>query len=126
MAEVIFASSYDDKHGIENILNPDKKQFWSSTGLYPQELFIQLQQEKTLSSVSITSYGIKKILIESCENDSAVNFVKQGEVADVPNKEGKLQEFSVECKAGKPVKILKICVLDGYEDFCSIHNVGFK
>lgn len=126
MAEVIFSSSFDDKHGTDTILNPDKKQFWSSTGLFPQELFIQLQQEKILSSLAITSYGIKKILVESCENDSAVNFLKQGEVADVPNKEGKLQEFSVECKAGKPVKILKICVLEGWEDFCSIHYVGFK
>jgi len=126
MAEVIFGSSFDDKHGIDCIMNPDKKQFWSSTGLFPQELFIQLQQEKMLSSLSITSYGIKKLLLESCENDSAVNFIKQGEVSDVPNKEGKLQEYTVECKGGKPVKILKICILEGYEDFCSIHYVAFK
>ncbi len=126
MAETIFSSSFDDKHGTETILNPDKKTFWSSTGLFPQEIFIQLQQEKTLSSITITSYGVKKLLVESCENDSAVNFSKQGEIADVPNKEGKLQEFSVECKAGKPVKILKICVLEGHEDFCSIHYVAFK
>jgi len=126
MAEVIFSSSFDDKHGTETILNNDKKAFWSSTGLFPQELFIELQQEKTLTSLTITSYGIKKFLVESCENDSAVNFAKQGEVADIPNKEGKLQEFSVELKAGKPVKILKITVLEGYEDFCCIHYVAFK
>jgi len=126
MAEVIFSSSFDDKHPAESILSQDKKHFWSSTGLFPQELFIQIQQPKVLSSLTFSTYAIKKILIESCENESAVNFTKQGEVANIPNKEGKLQEFSVDCTAGKPVKILKICVVEGYEDFCSIHYVGFK
>lgn len=126
MAEVIFSSSFDNKHSTENILNSDKKLFWSSTGLFPQELFIQLQAEKVLSSLSFLTFGVKKLTIESCENDSAVNFVKQGEIDNIPNKEGKLQDFSVDCKAGKSVKILKIAILEGYEDFCSLHNISFK
>lgn len=126
MAEVIFSSSFDDKHTTENILNPDKKLFWTSTGLFPQELFIQLQSEKQLASVSISAYGIKKLSIESCENDSAVNFVKQGETSDLPHKEGKLHDFSVNLKGGKPTKILRVIIQEGHEDFCSIHHIGFK
>ena len=126
MAEVIFSSSFDDKHTTENILNQDRKVFWSSTGLFPQELFIQLQVEKSLSSVNFSAYGIKKLVVESCENDSAVNFIKQGESPELPHKEGKLHEFSVDLKGGKSTKILRITILDGHEDFCSIHYIGFK
>ena len=126
MAEIIFSSSFDDKHSSENILNPDKKLFWSSTGLFPQEIFVQLQIEKILNSLSFSSYGIKKILVETCENDSAVNFVKQGELNDIQHKEGKMQEFSISFKEAKPAKLIKVSILEGHEDFCSVHNINFK
>ena len=126
MAEIIFSSSFDDVHPAENILNPDKKRYWSTTGLFPQELFIQLQTEKILNSLSFSSYGIKKVLIESCENDSAVNFIKQGEVSDIQNKEGKMQEFSVNFSQPKQTKLLKVTILEGYEDFCTVHYINFK
>ena len=72
--EVIFASSYDEQHPPSNILNGNKKNYFSSTGMFPQELDIQFNTEKSLSKVSITSFGIKKIEIQTCANDSAMQF----------------------------------------------------
>ena len=126
MSEVIFATSFDDKYSPSNILNNSPTQFWTSTGLYPQELFISLDKESQINAVNIVSYNIKKILVETCENDSAVNYVRQSEQSEVPQKDGKLQDFSLNFNQAKNVKIVKITIADGYDEYCSINRIQFK
>ena len=122
MADVIFSSSYDEKHAPINILNANKKQFFSSTGMFPQELCIQFQAEKELRNVTLTSYGIKRIEIQTCENAAAMQFVSQAEQSEIPG--GKMQNISLSLEKRPRVKVLKIIVLEGYEDFFTIHSVS--
>ena len=122
--EVIFSSSYDEKNPPENIFDTStKKTFFSSTGMFPQEICVQFEPFKIVNNVSLTSYGIKKIAIHTCENDSAVNFIKQCEKSNIPNSGG-LQSIKLDLKKSPRVKVLKIEVLEGYEDFFSIHTYG--
>ena len=125
MAEVIFASSYDEKNPPSNIFSSNKKEFFSSTGMFPQELCIQFETEKIVKGVSITSYGIKKVEIQTCENDSVVNFTKQAEQGDVPYSSG-LQNISLTLGKSPRVKVLKIVILEGYEDFFTIQQVSIQ
>lgn len=125
MAEVIFASSYDEKNPPSNIFSSNKKEFFSSTGMFPQELCIQFETEKIVKGVSITSYGIKKVEIQICENDSVVNFTKQAEQGDVPSSSG-LQNISLTLGKSPRVKVLKIVILEGYEDFFTIQQVSIQ
>ena len=60
--------------------------------------------------------------IESCENDSVVNFKKQSEQSEIPAGNG-LQSIKLNLTKPANVKVLKIEVLEGYEDFFSIHNL---
>ena len=121
--EIIFASSYNEKHPPENIFDNNKKTFFSSTGMFPQEICIQFEPFKIVNNVSITGSGIKKIAIHTCENDSAVNFIKQAEQKNVPNSGG-LQSLKLDLKKSPRVKVMKIEVLEGYDDFFSIHTFG--
>ena len=121
--EIIFASSYDEKHPPENIFDNNKKTFFSSTGMFPQEICIQFEPFKIVNNVSITGSGIKKIAIHTCENDSAVNFIKQAEQKNVPNSGG-LQSLKLDLKKSPRVKVMKIEILEGYDDFFSIHTFG--
>ena len=73
MSEILFSSSYDEKNPPENILSPSKDKFFSSTGMFPQEICIQFDSVKTVNSVGISSYGIKKLSVQTCENDSVVS-----------------------------------------------------
>ena len=125
MAEVIFASSYDEKNPPSNIFSSNKKEFFSSTGMFPQELCIQFETEKIVKGVSITSYGIKKVEIQTCENDSVVNFTKQAEQGDLPSSSG-LQNISLTLGKSPRVKVLKIVILEGYEDFFTIQQVSIQ
>ena len=122
MTEIIFSSSYDEKHPPENIFDSSTKKFFTSTGIFPQEICIQFDNPKPISAVSITSYGIKKISIQTCENDSVVNFKVQAEQNEIPNGSG-LQKIKLNLVKKPTVKVLKIEVLEGYEDFFSIHTV---
>ncbi len=122
MAEVIFSSSYDEKHPPENIFEPSKKTFFSSTGMFPQEICIQFEPVKMVNSINITGYGIKKIAIYSCENDSA-HFTIKSEQSNIANSSG-LQNIKLDLKKSSKVRLLKIEVLEGYEDFFTIQNVG--
>ena len=53
--------------------------------MFPQEICVQFDPFKIVNNVSLTGCGIKKIVIHTCENDSAVNFVKQAEQTNVQN-----------------------------------------
>ena len=125
MSEIIFSSSYDEKNPPENILNPSKDKFFSSTGMFPQEICIQFDKSKQVKSVSIVSYGIKKVSIQTCENDSVVNFKTQAEQNEIPNERG-LQKIKLNLVKSPNVKVLKIEVIEGYEDFFSIHSVNIE
>ena len=122
MSEIIFSSSYDEKHPPENILNPSKDKFFTSTGMFPQEICIQFDTVKPVKSVGVISHGIKKISIQTCENDSVVNFKTQAEQNEIPNDSG-LQKIKLNLVKNPNAKVLKIEVLEGYEDFFSIHSV---
>ena len=120
--EVIFSSSYDEKNPPENIFDNSKKTFFSSTGMFPQEINIQFEPFKIVNSVSLSGFGIKKVAVHTCENDSAVKFIKQAE-QNVSNSQG-LQSIKLDLKKSPRVKVLKLEILEGYEDFFTIHTFG--
>jgi heat shock protein beta-11 len=123
--EVIFSSSYDDRNPPTNIFTDNKKDFFSSTGMFPQEITIQFETSKTVNKVNLISYGIKKIKIETCENDTVVKFKTQAEQKDVKNSNS-LQNISLNLRDKGKVKVLKIVVEEGYEDFFTIHSVNIQ
>lgn len=125
MTEILFASSYDEENGPEKILTGNKREFWTSTGLFPQEIFIQLDKERNVSSIYISCYGVKRISIETCDNDSAVNFTKQTEMNDLPNL-GKVVDITLNFNSPGKTKLIKVTILEGYEDFCTIHSLTLK
>jgi len=123
--EVIFSSSYDDRNPPTNIFTNNKKEFFSSTGMFPQEITIQFETTKNISKVNLISYGIKKIKIETCENDTVVKFKTQAQQNDISNPNS-LQNISLNLNNKGKVKVLKIVVEEGYEDFFTIHSVNIQ
>lgn len=126
MTEILFSSSFDEKNPPNNIFSSSTSQFWSSTGLYPQELDISLNSVKTLSEIQIIGYNIKSLMIEICENDSAAIFKLQYEQNNIPQKDKSLQTINCQLNSKATSKIIKLTILEGHKDFCTIHNVSFK
>ena len=54
------ATSFDERFDPQNVLDPtDMKTFWITTGLYPQELMIHLEQPQSINDVKFQSTGGK-------------------------------------------------------------------
>jgi len=124
--EVIFSTSYDDKYPPSNILNENNNgMFWSSTGLYPQEIVLSLGQSKNISKIYIKGFNIKRMSIEACENDSAVKFSCICDNMKIPESKG-IQEFTCECSGNFNSKIIKLIIHEGYGYFCIINSVVIK
>ena len=66
MVEVCCATSFDERFDPANVLSHNPKEFWITTGLYPQEVTITLPNPKVINEIKFTTTGAKKILIEGC------------------------------------------------------------
>ena len=121
--EVKCATSFDERFDPKNVLDTrNLNNYWMTTGLYPQEILIQLDQPKVLSEVKFQTTGAKKIAIEICKQANAQNFSKVGESKEMPNRNG-LQSDSVKINESTPVNLFKFIIQDGWDDFVSVHSV---
>jgi len=122
-ASVSLASSSDDRHPPSNIVDGDSRTFWVSTGLYPQEFIIELDQPYDISEVKLIACNIKQLSISKCETQdadvfsSAVQDIKFG-----PEANGQLIDQTF--KASFQAKHVKFTILEGWSDFCAVYKVG--
>ena len=124
-AEVIFSTSYDDKYPPNNILDSSNSIFWTSTGLYPQEIVLSMPQSKVINEIIIKGVNIKKVSIETCENDSAVKFTSQCDLSNIQEKKS-IQEIQCKFLNKTSSKIVKIIIYEGYNFFCCINSINIK
>jgi heat shock protein beta-11 len=120
--DVLFASCFDDKFPPTNLVSSNKNSCWVTTGLYPQEVIINLGASKQVNKINITSVNINKILIESCEDDNSVSFRSEFEGV-IKNNQDALQTTCVSISSGNRIKILKVVILEGYDNFAAISNI---
>ena len=55
MTEIVCATSFDERFDPANVLSNNPKEFWISTGLYPQELTFTFPNAKVINEVKFTS-----------------------------------------------------------------------
>ncbi|XP_033623438.1 intraflagellar transport protein 25 homolog isoform X9 [Fukomys damarensis] len=55
-AEVILATSSDEKHPPENIIDGNAETFWTTTGMFPQEFIICFHKHVKIEKIIIQSY----------------------------------------------------------------------
>ena len=59
MSEVISATSFDQRFSAQNIFDKDMSTFWVTTGLYPQEIMIDLKAPHNLNELKLKSMRSK-------------------------------------------------------------------
>ena len=77
--EVSCATSFDERFDPANVLNSDPKNYWISTGLYPQEITFTLHNAKVVNEVKFVTNGARKIVIEGCPTATGNAFKVIGE-----------------------------------------------
>mmetsp|Transcript_62883 Transcript_62883/g.142134 ORF Transcript_62883/g.142134 Transcript_62883/m.142134 type:complete len:137 (-) Transcript_62883:109-519(-) len=121
--KVLMVSSLDENNPAENIIDGNEHSYWMSTGLYPQELLLQLSNPSKISSVKISTTNVKSVRVEACAEDTPVNFKTLAE-GNLEEKQGHLQLKELRCTdQGEPAAYVKVLILSGWHDFCSVHRV---
>ncbi|CAL1137583.1 unnamed protein product [Cladocopium goreaui] len=72
--KVLMVSSLDENHPGDNMIDGREDSYWISTGLYPQEILLQLSQRSQVSNVKISATNVRGIRIEGCAEEDPVNF----------------------------------------------------
>merc|ERR1719181_355393 len=54
---VVVSTSYDERHPPENIIDGNPRSFWATTGLYPQEFIIQLDNLYDVGVVKLNRHS---------------------------------------------------------------------
>ncbi|KAL6114386.1 intraflagellar transport protein 25 homolog [Pungitius pungitius] len=123
-AEVVVATSSDNNHPPENIIDGNTNTFWMSTGMFPQEFIIRFAQSTPVSAVTVDSYNVKHLNIEknTSQNASQFEFVTEQECKHT---EGHLQSNTILLN-GSNATHLRFVITSGYDHFVSVHRVSVQ
>eukprot|EP00931_Biecheleriopsis_adriatica_P004397 TRINITY_DN106076_c0_g1_i1.p1 TRINITY_DN106076_c0_g1~~TRINITY_DN106076_c0_g1_i1.p1 ORF type:complete len:236 (-),score=27.76 TRINITY_DN106076_c0_g1_i1:76-705(-) len=118
-------SSLDLAHPAENALDDNVRNYWISTGLFPQEMVLRLAQPCVVSSVHLSCTRVRSIRVEGCKEAQFISanaeVVAEQELEDAGD--GQLQNFRLQFQQANATNCLRIMFLAGWSDFCSLHRV---
>ncbi|XP_057166628.1 intraflagellar transport protein 25 homolog isoform X5 [Ursus arctos] len=93
-AEVILATSSDEKHPPENMIDGNPETFWTTTGMFPQEFIICFHKHVRIERLVIQSYFVRTLRIEKSTSKEPVDFEPWIE-RDLVHTEGQLQNEEI-------------------------------
>lgn len=121
--KVFPVSSLDPAHPGENVIDGNDATFWISTGLYPQEILLELGQLAKVSSVSLSSTRVRSIRLEGwshADTQAGCKTLAEGEMENTANLQ--LQRRQLMCSK-QEIEYVKLVILSGWDDFCTVHKI---
>ena len=82
VSKVLAATCNDPRHPPSNILNGDNSQFWSTTGLYPQEFILALDDASEVSRLKTFTTNVRHLVVERCEGSNPISWEKMFELGE--------------------------------------------
>jgi len=120
-AQIALATSSDDKHPPEHMIDGNAETFWSTTGMFPQEVVIKFQTLMRITNVHISSYNVKKLKLEASETEDSNKYDTIAET-EVEETDSQLQDEEIQL-GEKRAHSLRIVIDSGYDHFVSLHKV---
>lgn len=122
--KVLMATSLDDKHPPANVIDGREFTYWISTGLYPQEILLQLGHPAKVSDVWLSTTNVRSVCIEGCMEETAVSFETLAAAEIAAGDSGRLQLQQLHCQEQiRPTRFVKAKILSGWDDFCTVHRI---
>ncbi|XP_005098446.1 intraflagellar transport protein 25 homolog [Aplysia californica] len=120
-AQIALATSSDEKHPPENIIDGNAETFWSTTGMFPQEVVIKFQTLMRITNVHISSYNVKKLKLEASETEDSNKYDTIAET-ELEETDSQLQQEEIQL-GEKRAHSLRIVIESGFDHFVSLHKV---
>ncbi|XDB48416.1 hypothetical protein AB1E18_002000 [Capra hircus] len=120
--EVILATSSDEKHPPENMIDGNPETFWTTTGMFPQEFIICFHKHVRIEKLVIQSYFVRTLRIEKSTSNEPVDF-EQWIERDLVHTEGQLQNEEILACDGH-VTYLRFIIVSAFDHFASVHSIS--
>ncbi|KAG3283215.1 intraflagellar transport protein 25 homolog isoform X3 [Ictidomys tridecemlineatus] len=121
-SEVVLATSSDEKHPPENIIDGNPETFWTTTGMFPQEFIICFHKHVKVEKLIIQSYLVRTLKIEKTKSKEPVDFERWIE-RDFVHTEGQLQNEEILVHDGY-CTYLRFIITKAFDHFISVHCVS--
>lgn len=121
-AEVILATSSDEKHPPENIIDGNPETFWTTTGMFPQEFIICFHKHVKIEKLVIQSYLVRTLRIEKTTSKEPLDF-EQWVEKDLVHTEGQLQNEEIVARDGYAT-FLRFIIVSAFDHFASVHSIS--
>ena len=121
--QVSSSTSHDATNPPIAIADGKPNSYWTSTGLFPQEVTIAFPNVSNVKRIEIVSMGIRSMEILRGDVISSSNWEKicsQG----VDDADGELQRLSPSIDSETKTGFVRIKITAGWSDFVSIFNVS--
>jgi heat shock protein beta-11 len=121
-AQIALATSSDEKHPPEHIIDGHTESFWSTTGMFPQEVIIKFQAMMRINCVHICSLNIKKLKLEISETEDGSNYNSLAE-RELEETDSQLQQEEIQF-GEKRAYSLRLVIEAGFDHFISLHKIA--
>ncbi|BFZ00094.1 hypothetical protein BsWGS_03133 [Bradybaena similaris] len=120
-AHIALATSSDEKHPPEHMIDGNVETFWSTTGMFPQEVVIKFQALMKITNVHICSYNIHRLKLEVSETEDSNKYEPLAE-RELEDTDSQLQQEEIQFGERRATS-LRIIIESGYDHFISLHKV---
>lgn len=121
-ATIALATSFDENHPPENIIDGSLDTFWPTTGMFPQEFIITFSALMSIGNIKLLSSNVKALSIEKSTKTEALDFEPLVE-KEYEHSEGQMQRDEIKIPVTSACH-LKFVIKSGFDHFVSIHNVS--
>ncbi|XP_019521939.1 PREDICTED: intraflagellar transport protein 25 homolog isoform X1 [Hipposideros armiger] len=121
-AEVILATSSDEKHPPENIIDGNPETFWTTTGMFPQEFIVCFHKRVKIERLVIRSYYVRTLKIEKSTSKEPVDF-EQWIERDLVHTEGQLQNEEIMARDGLAT-YLRFIITSAFDHFAAVYSIS--
>ncbi|XP_064606938.1 intraflagellar transport protein 25 homolog [Liolophura sinensis] len=120
-SQVVLATSHDDKHPPEHIIDGNTDTFWVTTGMFPQEFIVTFTKMMSMKNIELSTHNVRKLCIERSVQHDPVDFEPLKEI-ELDSSEGQLQMGSADVGSVTAVH-LRVVIESGYDHFVSVHKL---
>ncbi|XP_004699708.1 intraflagellar transport protein 25 homolog isoform X2 [Echinops telfairi] len=120
--EVVLATSSDEKHPAESIIDGNPRTFWTTTGMFPQEFIICFHKHVRIEKLTIQSYFVRTLRIEKSTSKEPADFEPWIE-RDLRHTEGQLQNEEIVGRDDHAT-YLRFIIVSAFDHFASVHGVS--
>ncbi|XP_077981233.1 intraflagellar transport protein 25 homolog [Glandiceps talaboti] len=122
-AKVVLATSSDEKHPPEHMIDGNSESFWSTTGLFPQEFIISFSGLMDINAIKLETFQIHKMSVERSVHAEPIDFEILNEKEFTPTDAAlQMEEFTFD--AATSATHLRFIIKSGYDHFVSVHRVN--